>query len=51
MSDREQQMIDYLIEQYGTDYFSTEDIENMCFCDNGSVMVGFVEFYTPFEID
>lgn len=47
---RERQVQEYLIDQYGEDYFSLDDLLNMCICDNGDVFIGFVQFKTPFSL-
>lgn len=48
---REYTMLEYLLQTYGDDYFTKEDIENMCYCDDGSVWVGSIEFKTPYILD
>lgn len=47
---RKKQIEEYLITEYGEDYFTLDDWLNMCICDNGSVYFGFVEFKTPYKL-
>lgn len=48
---RERQINEYLIATYGEDYFTLEDWLNMCYCDDGTVWIGNVEFKTPYKLD
>ena len=48
---REKQIQEYLISQYGEDYFTLDDLLNMCICDNGDVYIGFIQFKTPFKLE
>lgn len=47
---RERQISEYLISQYGEDYFTLDDWLCMCYCDDGSVWIGRVEFKTPYKL-
>ena len=48
---RERQVQEYLFSQYGEDYFTLDDLLNMCICDDGSVWIGMVEFKTPYKLE
>lgn len=48
---RERQINEYLINTYGEDYFTLNDWLNMCYCDDGSVWIGNVEFKTPYKLE
>lgn len=48
---REKQVHEYLISQYGQDYFTLDDLLNMSICDDGDVWIGTIQFKTPFKLD
>lgn len=48
---REREVQEYLISQYGENYFTLDDLINMCICDNGDVYIGNIQFKTPYKLD
>lgn len=48
---REEQMREYLVGVYGDHYFTLDDLLNMCFCDDGSIWIGSIEFKTPYRLE